>query len=80
MLAGLEAAKARRTENIAAATVLAPAAPRLPARGQLVVGARWGILSKARGDQRVAANNRRLTRTTEPPNAQARVIEMPIRV
>jgi hypothetical protein len=57
---------------------LAPATPRLSARGQLVVGARSEVLRKVRGSASC-----RQEPTVDPhdrtPNTQARVIETPIR-
>ena len=71
------AAGARRAEGIGSATVLAPADLRLSARGRHVVGAGSEILRQVRGSASwqkptVAPHDR--TR-----NAQASVIEMPIR-
>src|SRR5437773_9971727 len=61
-------AKPQRAADIATATVLAPAAPGLPPRGHLIVGVHSEVLRKVRGSAR-------LTRRTEPPNTQGRVMK-----
>jgi hypothetical protein len=67
-----------RAEGITSATVLAPAARRLSARAQLVVGARSEILRQVRG---IASCRQKPTVAPRDRirNTQACVIEMPIR-